>query len=212
MDCQMPVMDGYEATRRLRSTPDGECLPIIALTANASFEDKARCHFVGMNGHIAKPVRLDDVYSQFLVHFPPQGNPVPADAAEAGRPPPLTAETLDLPGVEVALGLSQTGGKLPLYLRVLKKYRETQVRNFEHEFRDAVAKAERMTQIRLAHSLKGVSLMLGVMETGEVAAALERALRDDHADLAERIFTRLIAELGRVGQGLLQLDLHVPDE
>lgn len=212
MDCQMPVMDGYEATRRLRSTPDGECLPIIALTANASFEDKARCHFVGMNGHIAKPVRLDDVYSQFLVHFPPQGNPVPADAAEAGRPPPLTAETLDLPGVEVALGLSQTGGKLPLYLRVLKKYRETQVRNFEQEFRDAVAKSERMTQIRLAHSLKGVSLMLGVMETGEAAAALERALRDDHADLAERIFTRLIAELGRVGQGLLQLDLHVPDE
>ena len=58
MDIQMPVMDGYTATRKIRSMPQysPDKLPIIALTANAFEEDKNRCFSVGMNDHIAKPV------------------------------------------------------------------------------------------------------------------------------------------------------------
>ena len=58
MDVQMPVMDGYEATQKIRQLPDKDLagIPIIAMTANAFTEDKAAALKSGMNGHISKPI------------------------------------------------------------------------------------------------------------------------------------------------------------
>ncbi|MDR2611481.1 MAG: response regulator [Deltaproteobacteria bacterium] len=56
MDLQMPVMDGYEATRRIRANPDYKDLPIIAMTAHAFAEERDKCLSTGMNGHLAKPI------------------------------------------------------------------------------------------------------------------------------------------------------------
>ena len=74
MDVQMPIMDGYEATRTIRMLPrqDVKGLPIIAMTANAMDEDKEAALKNGMNAHIAKPIDIDifmDVLSQFLKGF-----------------------------------------------------------------------------------------------------------------------------------------------
>jgi signal transduction histidine kinase/ActR/RegA family two-component response regulator len=65
MDCQMPVMDGFEATRRIRAHLDGgarAAMPIIALTAYAAPEDEQRCREAGMDDYLAKPFRRDDLY------------------------------------------------------------------------------------------------------------------------------------------------------
>ena len=61
MDVMMPVMDGLEATRRIRASKkeEGEKIPIIALTANAFLEDMERCTRAGMNAHLAKPIELE---------------------------------------------------------------------------------------------------------------------------------------------------------
>ncbi len=63
MDIQMPVMDGYEATAQIRSLPDKELaqVPIVAMTANAFSEDVQKAHDSGMNGHVAKPINIDEL-------------------------------------------------------------------------------------------------------------------------------------------------------
>jgi CheY-like chemotaxis protein len=62
MDCQMPVMDGYEATRKIREQEKFKNLPIIAMTANAMVGDRERALDAGMNDHIAKPIEPDEMY------------------------------------------------------------------------------------------------------------------------------------------------------
>ena len=65
MDIQMPKMNGYKATQTIRHLPDKDkaCIPIIAMTANAFEEDKREAIAAGMNGHIAKPIQVDNMLS-----------------------------------------------------------------------------------------------------------------------------------------------------
>ena len=64
MDIMMPKQNGYEATQAIRSMsdrPDGRTIPIVAMTANAFAEDIAAAHAAGINGHLAKPIDIDEV-------------------------------------------------------------------------------------------------------------------------------------------------------
>jgi CheY-like chemotaxis protein len=63
MDCLMPVMDGYAATRALRQRPELRALPVIALTANAMVEDRDKALAAGMNDHIAKPIKIEELFA-----------------------------------------------------------------------------------------------------------------------------------------------------
>ena len=61
MDIQMPIMDGYEATSAIRALQNSSCLPIIALSANAFEEDRKKSLKAGMNAHIAKPIKVNEL-------------------------------------------------------------------------------------------------------------------------------------------------------
>ena len=63
MDVQMPDMDGYEATRAIRQMkhPDAKDIPIVAMTANAFRDDKEKCLAAGMNAHLAKPIKIENI-------------------------------------------------------------------------------------------------------------------------------------------------------
>ena len=70
-DIRMPVMDGLEATRSIRALarPDGGKVPILAMTANAFEEDKARAYEAGMNGYLVKPLDMEAVLDELKKHL-----------------------------------------------------------------------------------------------------------------------------------------------
>jgi len=86
MDCQMPVMDGYEAARRLRQQPELASLPIIAMTANAMAGDISRAKAAGMNDYVAKPIDIQKLFATLLKWV--QAAKGPATDASAGVVPP----------------------------------------------------------------------------------------------------------------------------
>jgi CheY-like chemotaxis protein len=203
MDCQMPVMDGYEATRTLRSEARFASLPIIALTANALSSDREQCLAVGMNAYLSKPVDQAELLRTLVHWIKPRraGPPVSAapDAETATGP-------IELPGIDVADGLEHVGQKRGLYLRLLRKFHEAYCVRFEADFRAALAGQDLPLAQRLAHSLKGTARTLGANQTGALAAQLEAAVKAGEADTIQTALGSVATELARVGAGLERLD------
>ena len=196
MDCQMPVMDGYEATRKLRENPLYRDLPIIALTANVMDSDRERTKAAGMNAHIAKPINVPELYRVLGTWLKP---PVTSQTAAPADTPAATLP--QLPGFDTTLGLAQAG-KLPLYLRMLAKFRDNQTRTFAADFRHALAQDDWVLATRQAHSLKGVARTLGAGALGQAAQTLEEACNQRDASLLEAKLTALVRVLEQVGASL----------
>jgi signal transduction histidine kinase/DNA-binding response OmpR family regulator/HPt (histidine-containing phosphotransfer) domain-containing protein len=166
MDCQMPVMDGFAATRALRQQPSLQELPVIAMTANAMVGDREAVIAAGMNDHIAKPIKVDEMFATIAKWVKPNGPVVVGhdDGADA-----LQA----LNGIDTYCGLANVGGNGVLYRRVLGLFRDREA-DFAQRFNDARRAGDADAAMRAAHDLKGLAGALGMHAVQEAAAALER--------------------------------------
>ena len=120
MDLQMPVMDGLEATRRIRAMPGRDRLPILAMTANAMAGDRERSLAAGMNDHVTKPIDPDELFDVLLRWLPDRrGRRAAAgdDRSSPRRPPlPRAPIWLDLiPGLDTADGMRRVLGRREAY-------------------------------------------------------------------------------------------------
>jgi two-component system, sensor histidine kinase and response regulator len=169
MDCQMPVMDGYESAQRIRSNERWRHLPIIAMTASAMAADRERVLASGMDDHITKPLDLMQMFTIMARWITPRHRAIdllPEELPEDTLPRTLSLDTAD--------GLNRCMGNLDLYRRLLKGFAKTQAKVGEEL--EQAAQSNQWSQVySLAHSLKGLSGNIGAHELAKVADALEQA-------------------------------------
>lgn len=172
MDCQMPVMDGYTATQRIRQQQRFDDLPVIAMTANAMDGDRERALSSGMNDHISKPLDVDVMFATLAKWVRPQHlRKAVAQLPSAGRSEGLPDR---LEGIDLDAGLATCMGRRELYLRLLCKFRDTQI-GFAQQFKAALAEADPSAPARVAHSLRGTAGNIGAKAIAKAAAGLEQA-------------------------------------
>jgi signal transduction histidine kinase/DNA-binding response OmpR family regulator/HPt (histidine-containing phosphotransfer) domain-containing protein len=180
MDCQMPVMDGYEATRNIRQDPDFKTLPIIAMTANAMLGDKDKVIAAGMVDHISKPLNVNAMFSTMTEWIKPKLNRViTLDGSSDNGVEIDTQLTIGLDtqllGIDVEAGMATTMDNEKLYTRLLMKFRDKQA-NFSALFTAAQKDADESAAERFAHNLKCTAGNIGAKGVQRAAEELEHAL------------------------------------
>ncbi len=182
MDCEMPVMDGYQATRHIRSARPG--LPVIALTADAMSGDRDRCLSEGMNDYLAKPVDLDllaEVLAKWLAE------PRPAERPKAV----FEGEPL----------LRRLMGDRELAGSVLKCFLHdvpSQLNNLRQRLKDADAAGVRMQ----AHALKGAAATVSAEDLRVIALAIEQSGKTAQLDQCAELLPRAAEEFERFKSAL----------
>ena len=176
MDLQMPVMNGYEATRAIRALGLAD-LPIVAMTANAMDEDRLRAIASGMNAHVAKPIDVDDMIATLTRLVPALAGAAGNGAAPPGAPAAATPEVpASLPGIDLAAALHRFGGDYGAFLALLKRFENSQGDAVE-ETRRLLAAGQAQQAAQLLHRVCGVAANLGATHVASLAGAAEKALK-----------------------------------
>jgi PAS domain S-box-containing protein len=194
MDCQMPDVDGFEATRLIREAEAGgtrtcrsqQHLPIIALTANAFAEDRQRCLDAGMDDYLSKPLQLSRVLDMLLKYLAkPQTAPSASETAsitpkepEQATPAQIESSPVDLDEQIVDLNdlRERCLGKSALMSKILAKFAAGLPAALE-ALRVAGEASNIAEVARLAHALKGSAASVGAKPLSRSAAALEDAAK-----------------------------------
>jgi two-component system, sensor histidine kinase and response regulator len=207
MDCQMPVMDGYTASRRIRDQERFKDLPVIAMTANVMASDREKAIAAGMDDHIGKPINVKEMFTimaKWIVPSEPLVESiVPGDDIQV----PLEDQYLpELPGVDTEKGLATTQQNYKLYRKLLMKFRSNQL-NFEENFRKAQTDNDSEAATRCAHTLKGVAGNIGATGIQDSAQKLERACQENRpVEEIESLLLKVNSALLPVMAGLNAMD------
>jgi CheY-like chemotaxis protein len=177
MDLQMPVMDGYEATRILRNTLGLSQLPVIAMTANAMASDREACLAAGMNDHVGKPFDLTHLVEVLCQHTG-RARGVEAVAAPSASEPIAQLPSIATSPTEVDTegALARLGGNTELYADILRAYLQ-ETATLPDQLDALLAAGNSAAAVRLLHTLKGVSATVGANYLSAVAKSMEAAVK-----------------------------------
>ena len=203
MDVQMPVMDGFTATGKIREQERYADLPVLAMTANATVEDRGKSLAAGMNEHIVKPINPQLLFEALLRWIPHAERELP-EISDIEHPSESIPE---IPGLDAAAGIQRIGGNVGAYRKLLAKFAENQADALE-ELRAALADGDQELSVRIAHTLKGVSGSIGADALHEAAAELESALKQATESLPEDLLAQTESALTAV---LLPIQALVTD-
>ncbi|MCI5165457.1 MAG: response regulator [Candidatus Electrothrix sp. GM3_4] len=198
MDIQMPVMDGYTACSEIRKDPRYKNLPIIALTANVMVGDREKSKEAGMNGHIGKPFREEEMFATMVRFIRPETPPPVREQTVkiSARKKPMSL--FGLASIEAGKGMKNTMNDPEIYRQVLQLFRKDQG-DFSHQFQEAQIGDDLDAPTRMAHTLKGIAATVGATQLQEEALQLEILCREDEPEEArEEQFRKVTKELDAV--------------
>jgi two-component system sensor histidine kinase/response regulator len=189
MDMQMPVMDGVEATQRIRDRKEFEHLPIIAITANVLPRDTDACLDAGMNDFIPKPInpaQMIRVLGRWIGTPPGVESPRVAEPKPASAPPAVAESGAP---INVTAGLARLDGNHKLFGELLEIFRGHH-KNDRDKFQAAMAAKDRKKAHHLIHTLKGVAGNLAMPRLWAASAAMQQAVEsgEDVPDKLRRDF------------------------
>jgi PAS domain S-box-containing protein len=184
MDIQMPVMNGYEATREIRKDERFKDLPIIAMTAHAMAGDEDKSLQSGMNGHITKPIDPDQMFATLLKWIKP------SEKRTTAQKPVVSAEPSDedkvisieeelpesLPRFDLADGLKRLQGNKRLYRKLLLSF-AMDYNEVANEIREALEAEDFDRAHSLVHNLKGLAGNLAATELQAAAVSMEKLVK-----------------------------------
>jgi CheY-like chemotaxis protein len=172
MDVQMPDIDGYEATRRIRLDGRFAALPILAMTANALDSDIKACYDAGMNGHVSKPIDMDVLVEKILKLL---NRPVPRAMSYAKEKSTMAPGLID----DSQVILKRFGGNKNLFSRMVTNFRPEVMRLFS-ALELGLVNQQQADVTAALHSLKGMAATMGAKALANLAAELEQQIK--HAD------------------------------
>ncbi len=176
MDIQMPGMDGYEATRRIRKLPDLGDLPIVALSASIDPSIRREATDAGMNAFLSKPFDPAELYAALAQWARPKSRTrKPAGHGQPALDAVPDIHGLQIDGLDVQAGLRRMAGRHELYKTVLKSFAENHAESVI-KMKAALVAGDERTAKRLAHSLKGVAGTIEAAPLQKAAAAAEKAI------------------------------------
>lgn len=202
MDVQMPVMDGYQATRELRQLPNGETVPVIAMTANVMADDRNKCLQAGMDDFIGKPILPNTLYSTLCKWIKP-------NAMETENPIDTSKDNDEIPnlyGIDSSIGLLHTAEDQSVFRKVLHKFAENHVDSMI-QIRKALSKNDFESARQLVHTLKGLAGSIGAIQLQGHLIRLEESMSafktntDDFKPI-DKLMSLASVELDRVIIGI----------
>ncbi len=199
MDCQMPGMDGFEATSKIREHEKRNGytgVPIIAMTANTLPQDQQKCFSVGMNDFLGKPVTIKTLTAK-IDDWLKRSVTIPVTESESGASAPVAQEVhLDKRTVEELRELMQEK-----FQAIIETYMRDAPIRFK-TMRDAITASDAEKLYRAAHSLKSASASLGAINLSGLARQLEHMGRNEDLEDVRDIFNEAVREYGVVRQAL----------
>ncbi len=194
MDLQMPVMDGFEATRQIRMLDNGKTVPIIALTASAMLHEQEACRKAGMNDHLAKPInsrKLIEILVRWLGQADHEQNAI---TEVSGQP-----KTLNLPGFDFTELTQLLGPEPEQLLPVLTMFVED-FGSVDQTIAAALEQGDIQHAHQILHQMKGTSGNIGAVDLHAISEIFDQQLKHNRIDEQThnqwiRVFNNTLATL-----------------
>jgi CheY-like chemotaxis protein len=219
MDIQMPVMDGYEATRAIREweseqqgSAENFSLPIVAMTAHAMAGDSEKSIGAGMNDHITKPIDPEELFTTLIKWIQPREKTVASIPDTGSGVQPVFPDSI--PGFDLSEGLRRLQGNKDLYRRLLLSFSK-QYSQASDNIHQAIDDGQFDKAHSLVHGIKGTAGNLAAKRLYFTAVELEKVIRrpDGEKPLPQKIVTKsLTAFSTALNQALDAINILVPVE